>query len=96
MAEYRLRFDRAILRQVDSLPPDVRAVARRRIAQLAEWPRPPDAAELTAHPTYYRVWLPRGHRLVYRVMDDEAIVVLLYLGPKTPHLYEHLGLGRDQ
>jgi mRNA-degrading endonuclease RelE of RelBE toxin-antitoxin system len=96
VAEYRLRFDRAILRQLDALPPDVRAVARRRVAQLAERPRPPDATELAAHPTYYRVWLPRGHRLVYRVMEDEEIVLLLYLGPKKPGLYEQLGLGREQ
>jgi len=28
-------------------------------------------------------------------MEDEEIVLLLYLGPKTPGLYEQLGLGRE-
>lgn len=96
MAAYRLRFDRVILRQLDALPADVRAVARRRGSLLAEQPRPPDATELTAHPGYFRVWLPRGHRLVYRVLDDEEVILLLYIGPKTPGLYEQLGLGREQ
>jgi mRNA-degrading endonuclease RelE of RelBE toxin-antitoxin system len=94
--EYRLRFDRAILRQLDALPPHVRAVARRRVARLADHPRPLDATELATHPSYYRIWLPRGHRLVYRVLDGEEIVLLLYLDPKTPGLYEQLGLGRGR
>jgi len=52
VAGCRLRFDRATLHQLDALPPDVGAVARRRVAQLTERPRPPDATELAAHPTY--------------------------------------------
>jgi hypothetical protein len=30
------------------------------------------------------------------VIEDEEIVLLLYLGPKKPGLYEELGLGREQ
>ena len=37
---YRLRYDRRFLRQLESLPGDVRSVARQQIKILAETPRP--------------------------------------------------------
>jgi mRNA-degrading endonuclease RelE of RelBE toxin-antitoxin system len=42
---YRLRYDRRFLRQLESLPGDVRSVARQQIKILAETPRPPRAKE---------------------------------------------------
>jgi len=32
---------------------------------------------------------------VYEVREDEQIVDLLYVGPKSPDLYEKLELGRQ-
>ena len=66
------------------------------IHQLADAPRLARAKELDDHPNYYRVWLPRSHRLVWNVLDDDQVVDLLYIGPKSPDLYEKLGLGREQ
>ena len=40
------------------------------------------------------MWLPRNHRLVWRILEDEQVINLLYVGPKSPDLYEQLGLGR--
>jgi mRNA-degrading endonuclease RelE of RelBE toxin-antitoxin system len=77
------------------LPGDLRSVARRVIRALADDPRPLRAKELESHPGYYRLWLPRDHRLVSQVFDDEEVVELLYIGPKTPELYGELGLGRQ-
>ena len=91
---YRLRYDRRLLRQLEDLPGDVRSMARRQISSLAKEPIPSGAKELDGHLTYYRIWLPRNHRLVYQVIDDEQVVDILYLGPKPPDLYEQLGLGR--
>jgi mRNA-degrading endonuclease RelE of RelBE toxin-antitoxin system len=91
---YRLRYDRRFMHQLEALPGDVRSVARRQVKALADNPRPPRVKELDEHPGYYRLWLPRGCRLVYRVIDDEQVVDLLYVGPKSPNLYEQLGLGR--
>lgn len=91
---YRLRYDSRFIRQVKLLPGDVRAAARQIVRSLADDPRPASAKELEEHPGYYRMWLPRGHRLVWQVLDDESIVDLLYVGPKSPHLYERLGLER--
>jgi len=91
---YSLRYDSRFMRQIEALPGDVRSVARRVVRALADGPRPAGAKELEEHPGYYRLWLPRGQRLVWQVLDEEHVVDLLYVGPKTPDLYEQLGLGR--
>lgn len=91
---YSLRYDRRLMQQLESLPGDLRAVARRLIRAMGNDPRPAQAKELDDHPTYFRIWLPRNYRLVYQVLDDEQAVDLLYLGQKTPDLYQRLGLGR--
>ena len=93
---YRLRFDRRLLQQMEALPGDVRTVARQQVKSLAGAPRPAGAKELDEHPGYYRLWLPRGHRLVWQVLDAEGIIDVLYVGPKSPDLYERLGLGREK
>jgi mRNA-degrading endonuclease RelE of RelBE toxin-antitoxin system len=92
---YRLRYDRRFMRWLAALPGDVRSVARQRVKALSAAPYPPQAKELSEHPGYYRLWLPRGCRLVYEVKDAEQIIELLYVGPKSPDLYENLGLGRQ-
>jgi mRNA-degrading endonuclease RelE of RelBE toxin-antitoxin system len=91
---YRLRYDRGFMQQLTALPGDVRSIARRTAMELAENPRPARAKELAEHPGYYRLWLPRDHRLVWQVLDEEEIVDLLYVGPKRPDLYRRLGLDR--
>ncbi len=93
---YKLRYDRHFKRSLKALPGDVRGLARKIIRQLADNPQPPRAKELDNHPHYYRLWLPRYHRLVWNVLDDEQVVDLLYIGPKSRNLYERLGLGREQ
>jgi len=92
---YRLRYDRRFMRLLEALPGDVRSIARRQVKALANEPYPPGAKELDEHPGYYRLWLPRGIRLVYEVREDEQIVDLLYVGPKSADLYEKLRLGRQ-
>jgi mRNA-degrading endonuclease RelE of RelBE toxin-antitoxin system len=91
---YRLNLDRRFLQQLAALPGDVRSVAREQVKRLADDPRPAGSKELDEHPGYHRVWLPRGHRLVWQVLEDEELIALLYVGPKSPDLYERLGLGR--
>jgi len=93
---YRLRYDRRFRRLLKALPGDVRGIARKTVQQLAQEPRPGRAKELDDHPGFYRLWLPRNHRLVWHVLDDEQIVDLLYIGPKSLDLYRRLGLGKTQ
>jgi predicted RNase H-like HicB family nuclease len=79
---------------LDSLPGDVRAHARQVIRDLTNQPRPQSAKDLEDHPGYWRIWLPRNHRLIWRVLEEEQLVNLLYIGPKPSDLYEQLGLGK--
>jgi predicted RNase H-like HicB family nuclease len=91
---YRLWYNRRFTHMLDSLPDDVRAQARQAIYGLTRQPSPDAAKELEDHPGYWRMWLPRNHRLSWRVLEEEQLVNLLYLGPKPPDLYEQLGLGK--
>jgi mRNA-degrading endonuclease RelE of RelBE toxin-antitoxin system len=61
---YRLRSDRRFIRQLETLPGDIRGLARRQVKSLTEDPRPSRAKELDEHPGYFRLWLPRDYRLV--------------------------------
>ena len=91
---YRLRYDRRFLRLLDALPGDIRGITRHTIKDLTLQPRPTRAKELENHPGYWRLWLPRDHRLVWQLNEDEQIIELLYVGPKSQDLYDRLGLGR--
>lgn len=93
---YEIVFDKAIRNQIRRLPGYVKAIAKQRIAMLSDDPRPPKSRELTGHPDYYRMWLDANYRLVWHVFDDEGVLEIEYVGPKTPELYEYLGLGRPR
>ena len=92
---YRLRYDRRFMHQLESLPGDVRSIARQQVRALSNNPRPSRAKELDEHPGYFRLWLSRDYRLVWQILEDETVVDVLYVGPKLPDLYEQLGLGRE-
>ena len=92
---YRLRYDRRFMHQLESLPGDVRSMARQQVKALISNPRPSRAKELDEHPGYFRLWLPRDYRLVWQILEDERVVDLLYVGLKLPDLYERLELGRE-
>ena len=32
--------------------------------------------------------------MIWRVSEDEKVIDLLFVGPKSPNLYEQLGLGK--
>jgi len=93
---YRVRFSKAIRHNLRGLPGNVRNIAQRHILALAEQPQPHDAKELVGHPGYYRIWLGTRYRLVWRVIENEKIVDILYVGPKSPDLYNRLSLARPK
>lgn len=93
---YKLVFDRRFMRQLESLPGDLRSLTRRIIASLANDPHPHGSKELDGHQGFFRLWIPRNHRLVYQLDEDNTIIELLYVGPKTPDLYNRLDLGRKE
>lgn len=91
---YRIAFSREVRRQIADLPGDVKALAKQEIADLSIDPRPIRSKELAGHPDFFRLWLGADYRLVWRVVEDEQMVEIEYVGPKTPDLYERLDLGR--
>lgn len=91
---YAISFTKEVGRQIGRLPGKVKATAKRQIAGLSDDPRPMGSRELAGHPTYFRLWIDGTYRLVWRVDDDNRVVEIEYVGPKTPDLYTFLGLGR--
>ncbi len=91
---YEIIFTKAVRNQIRRLPGHIRAVVRQRIAMLSDDPRPPKSKELSGYPGYYRIWIEGKYRLIWHVSDDDKVVEIHYAGPKTPELYDYLGLGR--
>jgi mRNA interferase RelE/StbE len=83
---YHLSYDRALKRQVSSLPGKIRQEAKRQIAELAHDPRPAGAVELRGYPNVYRLWLSDArYRLVWEIFDDEHRVAIYYVGSKPDY-----------
>lgn len=92
---YRVSITKDIRDQIRNLPGNIKAIAKQHIIALGENPRPAQSKELSGHSNYYRIWLTARYRLVWHVIDEEQLVELDYVGPKTPDLYAYLGLGRQ-
>lgn len=89
---YEIVLNKAIRKQISKLPGHIKAIAKQRIANLSDNPRPPRSKELTGHPNYYRLWLRRNHRLVWRVSDEEQLVEIEYVAAPKPRICMN-GLG---
>ena len=85
---YKIRITGDAEHDVRNLPGNVRQRARRVIKSLADDPRPAGARELRGRPGYYRLWLDRW-RVIYRIYDDDQVVLVLRVrrktGPETYH-----------
>jgi mRNA-degrading endonuclease RelE of RelBE toxin-antitoxin system len=92
---YRIVISSDIKRQIQTLPGHIKPVARQRIAGLSTNPRPSRSKELAGHSGHYRLHIVTSYRLVWLVNDDERYVEIEYIGPKTPELYDTLGLARS-
>src|SRR6266536_812997 len=91
---YRIVITSDIKRQLQMLPGHVKPIARQRIAELSANPRPPRSKELAGHSGHYRLHIATSYRFVWPVNDDDRYVEIEYVGPKTPDLYDTLGLAR--
>jgi mRNA-degrading endonuclease RelE of RelBE toxin-antitoxin system len=86
VSAYHLSYDKALKRQITSLPGRLRQEAKRRIADLARDPCPAEAIELRGYPNVYRMWLSDArYRLVWEVFDDEHRVAIYYVGLKPDY-----------
>jgi mRNA-degrading endonuclease RelE of RelBE toxin-antitoxin system len=91
---YRILLARDIKRQLQELPGNIKPLARQQIARQASDPRPPRSKELEGHSGHYRLWLGAKYRLVWQVIEEEKLVEIEYVGPKSPDLYATLSLIR--
>jgi mRNA-degrading endonuclease RelE of RelBE toxin-antitoxin system len=91
---YRIVISSDIKRQLQTLPGHIKPIARQCIAGLSANPRPPRSKELAGHSGHYRLHIATSYRLVWLVDDGDSYVEIEYVGPKTPDLYNTLGLAR--
>ena len=91
---YTVVISKDIRRQLERLPGHVKPLVKEALLSLPDNPRPPQSKQLEGHPTYYRIWISGDYRIVWSIFDEDALVELQYVGPKTPDLYAFLGLAR--
>ncbi len=88
---YQVDITQRARRQIEELPGHLRQRVKRTIAQLAVNPRPEAAAELRGPLRgYYKIKLDL-YRVVYRIEDDIARVLILKAGKKHSGFYDDVG-----
>ena len=92
----RILLTQDIKKQLQNLPGNIKAVARQQIAALVADPRPPRSKELDGHSGHFRLHIATKYRLVWLILEEDQIIEIEYVGPKSPDLYETLGLTRPE
>jgi mRNA-degrading endonuclease RelE of RelBE toxin-antitoxin system len=93
---YRILLTQDIKKQLKDLPGNIKAIARQQIASLMTDPRPPRSKELEGHNGHYRLHLDTKYRLVWLILEEDELIEIEYVGPKSPDLYEALNLARTE
>jgi mRNA-degrading endonuclease RelE of RelBE toxin-antitoxin system len=93
---YRILLTQDIKRQIQNLPGNIKAIARQQIADLVINPRPSRSKELAGHDGHFRLHIATKYRLVWLILEEDQIVEIEYVGPKSPNLYETLGFARPE
>ncbi|MFL5806835.1 MAG: type II toxin-antitoxin system RelE family toxin [Roseiflexaceae bacterium] len=93
---YRILLTQDVKKQIQNLPGNIKAIARQQIAEMAIDPRPPRSKELEGHNGHFRLHIATKYRLVWLILEEDQIVEIEHLGPKSPDLYETLGFARPE
>ena len=93
---YRILLTQDIKKQIQNLPGNIKAIIRQQIADLAVDPHPPRSKELDGHSGHFRLHIAAKYRLVWLILEDDQIIEIEYVGPKSPDLYATLGLARPE
>ena len=90
---YRLRIPKAVQKEIERLPGNMRQRVRRTIAGLVFEPRPAKADELEDELAgFWRIKL-EDHRIIYSIDDDVILVEVVRVGKRTPKTYAGLTRG---
>ena len=87
---YQINYADEARRSLRTLPGNYRQRIRRLVESLADEPRPQQAIELRDMPNRYRIRVDHW-RLIYRIYDDEIVVLVLDIRYKTgPETYDEI------
>jgi mRNA interferase RelE/StbE len=76
---YIIQFLPTALRELEELPAKIKAQVGRRIAALADDPRPATAKMLQGRHGYYRI-RSGDYRVIYMIEDDVLVVLVVKVG----------------
>jgi mRNA interferase RelE/StbE len=76
---FRVLIPKAVQKQIDRLPENVRLRIIEKVLILKENPRPPGCVKLRAHENEYRIRIG-AYRLRYEISEEKSTVVLLHCG----------------
>ena len=77
---YRLKFLPSALKEWRKMDADIREAFKKKLAERLEAPHVP-SARMRGHPDFYKIKLrAAGYRLVYRVFDEEIVIVVVAVG----------------
>ncbi len=76
---YRIEFLPTALRELEELPTRIKVQITRRIAALADEPRPAGVKTLQGRHGYYRI-RSGDYRVIYMIEDDVLVVLVVKVG----------------
>ena len=77
--DYTIHFEKAAIRVLKKLPPDVSEQLRRVIEPLASQPRPPGCLKLKGSSNLWRI-RSGDYRIIYQIQDARLIVLIVDVG----------------
>ncbi len=76
---YDLEFEKAAIRALKKLTPNVAAQIEKDIRQLCEQPRPPGCIKLKANAELWRI-RSGSYRIIYQIQDSKLVVLIVDVG----------------
>jgi mRNA interferase RelE/StbE len=76
---YTIEFLPSAFKELEALPARIRAQIARRVAALADEPRPANAKMLQGQERYFRI-RSGDYRVIYMIEDDVLVVVVIKVG----------------
>ena len=79
---YTLEFEKAAIRSLKKLTPQVAEQVEQDIRQLCQQPRPPGCIKLKGNPNLWRV-RSGSYRIIYQIQDSRLIVLIVDVGHRS-------------